>query len=268
MLKEILAHKRREVEAAKSEMPLPRMVAQAQHANQSNPPRDFFGAVTGSRFHPSLIAEVKKASPSKGLIRADFDPAAIGAAYAAAGAAALSVLTDRQYFQGDPLYLAQARKASGLPVLRKDFLIDSYQVYEARAMGADAVLLIAATLPLQKLRSMLDLAHQLGMAALVEVHTEDELDMVLQTPARLIGVNNRDLNTFVTDLAVTERLATRIPPDRFLVSESGIYTADDLRRLAGCGARAVLVGESLMRQPDVAAATTALLSGSQAGRKI
>jgi len=230
-------------------------------ANAASPPRGFRAALeraaTPGRL--ALIAEVKKASPSKGLIRADFDPPALARAYQAGGAACLSVLTDAPSFQGADAYLTAAREAAALPALRKEFLIDPWQVAQSRALGADAILVILAICDDALTAELLAEAARFGMDALVEAHDAAEVDRAVALGAGLIGVNNRDLRTFVTALAVTERLAARIPSDRLLVTESGIGTPADVARLARAGARAMLVGESLMRQPDVAAATRALL---------
>ncbi len=253
-LSEICATKRIEVAARK---PLG-----LGHFALASPPRGFEAALRAKAADGfALIAEVKKASPSKGLIRKDFDPPAHAQAYAAGGATCLSVLTDAPYFQGHEDYLIAARAACDLPVLRKDFMVDPWQVAEARAMGADAVLIIVAALENSMMAEIEAAARELGMDVLVEVHNEAEMARAERLKSRLIGVNNRDLKRFVTDLATTEHLAPLVPEGTLLVSESGINSHADLNRLAPCGARTFLVGESLMREADITAATRRLLHG-------
>jgi len=249
ILNKILDTKHAEVIAAMEQVPL---VLMRQEAEEAGPPRDFTGAIRAkiAAGKPAVIAEIKKASPSKGVIREDFRPAEIAASYAANGAACLSVLTDVQYFQGSPEYLRQARAACAIPVLRKDFMIAPYQVYEARAMGADCILLIAAALNLPRMKELETLAHDLGMAVLVEVHDGEELDLALQLDTPLLGINNRNLRTFEVTLQTTLDLLARIPDDRIVVTESGIFTPDDVALMRRHQVHTFLVGEAFMRQPD------------------
>jgi indole-3-glycerol phosphate synthase len=248
ILDEILAHKRREVSAAKAAWGADALAERARaHAER---PRGFAHALAGGA-PPRIVAEIKRRSPSKGEIRADFDPVACAKAYADAGAAAISVLTDERYFGGHLSFLPRVRREVELPLLRKDFVVDPYQVDEARLAGADAVLLIAAALDDDELATLAARAGALGLDALVEVHDEGELDRALAAGARLVGINNRDLRSFQVDLATTERLLPRIPPDVLVVAESGIRDHGDVERLARAGVRAFLVGESLMREPDL-----------------
>lgn len=257
VLDKIVATKREEIVAAKTAVPEAELRAQLAEAP---PPRDFFAALSGGG-SIRLIAEVKKASPSKGVIRADFDPVAIAKIYEANGASCISVLTDQPYFQGSLDYLRQIRAAVDLPLLRKDFILDAYQLLEARLAGADAVLLIAECLDDCGLRSLHNAAIELGLTPLVEFYEPENLPRVLEAGATLIGVNNRDLRTFVTDLDHTIRMRAAVPADCLLVGESGIHSHADAQRLEAAGVDAMLVGEHLMATPDIASAVRCLLHG-------
>ena len=259
ILDRIVADTRKHVEACKQKRSLAEVIQAAEAASR---PRGFVAAlrtaVAEGRY--GLIAEIKKASPSAGLIRPDFDPAALACAYRDAGASCLSVLTDRPYFQGDDLFLQQARESVALPCLRKDFMVDAYQIYESRALGADCILLIMAALSDQQAADLEGIALELGMDVLVETHNEEEMQRALKLRSPLLGINNRNLKIMKTDLAVTEELVRLVPSDKLLVSESGLRTPADLARMAKVNVHCFLVGESLMRQPDVRAATKALLA--------
>jgi indole-3-glycerol phosphate synthase len=259
VLERICANTRAEVATRKAQTGVDAM--RQAIASRAKAPRSFNqalkNAIVQGRY--GLIAEIKRASPSGGLIRADFDPTALARAYQAGGASCMSVLTDERWFHGTPAHLQTARAAVDLPVLRKDFILDPWQVYESRAMGADCILLIMAALTDAQARELEAVARGLDLDVLVEVHDQRELERALGLETQMIGINNRNLKTLKTDLATTEALAPLVPPDRFLVAESGIRNTDDLRRLAAVGAQCFLVGESLLRHTDVAAATRALL---------
>jgi len=259
ILQRILAAKCEEIAAARAERPLAALRAQAE---ASPLPRDFEGALRGkiAAGRAAVIAEVKKASPSKGVLREDFDPVAIARSYAANGAACLSVLTDERFFQGSSAYLVAAREAAAIPALRKDFMIDPYQVYEARAMGADCILLIVAALDLPRMRELEAIARSLGMTVLVEVHDAAELDAALELATPLVGINNRNLRTFETRLETTLALLERVPAERLVVTESGILTPEDVALMREHGVNAFLVGEAFMRAADPGAELSRLFS--------
>ena len=257
ILDEIVADVAIELAAKKRRMPLTEMV---RNAEAQSPPLDFTSALQGNSVR--LIAEVKRASPSMGVIRPNFNPLEIAGIYGTNGAAAISILTEPKYFQGSLDYLRDIKKslaAEPMPLLRKDFITDPYQVFEARAYGADGILLIVAILTTEKLSELLQLSHQLGMMSLIEVHTERELDIAIRSNAKIIGINNRDLNTFKVDLQTTARLRPLIPPDRIVVSESGIRSRQDMNNLKEWGINGALIGEALMTAPDIAAKMKELL---------
>ena len=249
ILQRILATKRAEISAARRAVPVEEL---ERRAHTQPPARDFIAALRAKNAAgtPAVIAEIKRASPSKGLLRNDFDPAVLAKGYESGGAACLSVLTDREYFQGANEHLTAARAACGLPVLRKDFIIDAYQVLEARAIGADCILLIAAAANVDELRGLEQLAHRLGMAVLVEVHDETELAAASMLATPLIGINNRNLRTFATSLQTTSDLLPRVPADKLVVTESGIRDRNDVARLRKQGVHAFLIGETFMRAAD------------------
>ena len=254
ILERIVAVKRAEIAAAQRAVPLEEL-----RRTKSSPVRDFVGALRARR--PAVIAEIKKASPSRGVLREEFDPAAIARSYEKAGAACLSVLTDREFFKGSAADLQAARSACSLPVLRKDFVIDPYQVAESRAMGADCILLIAACLGTAEMQELERMAHATAMAVLVEVHDAEELARALTLRTPLLGINNRNLRTFETRLETTLELLERVPPDRLVVTESGILAAADVERMRSAGVNAFLVGEAFMRAADPGAALSTLFRG-------
>jgi indole-3-glycerol phosphate synthase len=261
ILAQIVATKHQEIAAAQKRVPLAAMRADAESRLLT---RDFVGALRAkvAAGLPAIIAEIKKASPSKGVIREDFIPADIAQSYAEHGAACLSVLTDRQYFQGSPDFLKQARASCGLPVLRKDFMVDPYQLYEARAMGADCILLIAACLSDDQMRDLEALARSLDMAVLVEVHDRDELHRALKLRTPLVGINNRNLRTFEVSLQTTLDMLPEVPADRLLITESGILGAADVQQMRSANVHAFLVGEAFMRAPDPGVALAELFAQS------
>ena len=254
ILEKIVAVKKREVEATKSSLPLD---ALKERISQYKP-LDFKAALRGRGI--KLIAEVKKTSPSRGVLVVDFDPTALALTYMRCGAAAISVLTEATHFQGSPEHLEKIREKVGLPLLRKDFIFDEYQIYESAAIGADAILLIASILSASKLKTLLDLSHRIGLACLVEAHDEKDMAKALKSGAEIIGINNRDLKTFKTDIETTHKLRELVPAGKIVVSESGIRTAEDIKKLKAFGVNAVLIGEALLTAPDIPAAIKGMMS--------
>jgi indole-3-glycerol phosphate synthase len=260
ILDEIVDYKRAFVDERKGTVPIEAVM---KAASDTPRPRSLFDRLAAND-DVAIIAEIKKASPSKGLIREDFDPVAIGAVYEANGASAISILTDEKYFQGADVFLTSVHQQVDLPLLRKDFTIDPYQIHEAKAIGASAILLIVAALTPDELRGFIELARKVDVDALVEVHTIEEAQIAVDAGADLFGINNRDLNTFTTDLAVTEGVIPELPADALIVSESGIHTRADVERVRDAGADAILVGESLMREADIGAKLCELTGGEAA----
>jgi indole-3-glycerol phosphate synthase len=257
ILDTIVAHKKEEVKTQQKQLPL----SELEQTLRDTPPTHDFKMAISTPGQINLIAEVKKASPSKGIIRKDFDPTAIAQAYQSSSVAAISVLTDERFFQGRLPYLTAIRETTSIPLLRKDFIIDEYQIYQSRAAGADTILLIAAILDLKTMQTFLNIAHNLDLDCLVEVHTESELKKILNTDARIVGINNRDLRTFETNLGTTVQLRKLIPQDKVVVSESGIHSRQDVRMLQECGINAILVGEALMKSADINAKIKELMEG-------
>lgn len=262
ILQEIVKRKRHEVEESRKKRPLRELKSFVSAASM---PRDFYD-LSRQTDDIKIIAEVKKASPSKGVISRDFDPVRIASAYENAGAFAISVLTDEKYFMGSLDYLSEVKRSVSIPVLRKDFMVDQYQIYEARSYGADIILLIVSVLDAVTIREFRDLAQELGMSSIVEVHDESELEVALEAESRIIGINNRDLKTFDVDLNTSERLVRQIPDDVVVISESGISDADNISRLLEYGISTFLIGESFMRQDDPGKALKSLLRSVQSHR--
>ena len=260
VLESIIAYKRKEIERDKTAMPLE---ALKSRITDLPPTRDFKEAISQEGLN--LIAEIKRASPSKGIIRKEFNPVEIAKIYQASEASAVSVLTTEKFFYGSLDFLSQVKEVTTIPILQKDFIVDEYQIYQARANQADAILLITSILVEAQIKSFLEYAYNLGLDCLVEVHTKEELNKVLASKAQIIGINNRDLTTLTTDLSTTLTLSKLVPNDRILVSESGIETHEDVKKLEECGVRAILVGQSLMRAPDISAKIKELLGENEVG---